>query len=412
MIPRLSPRFRTARTGVAAAILAFAAVGCAQWGGQVLEDNHVAFNTSVAQAMSRQLVLNIVRLSEDEPTQWMAVTNITVNTSVGGNVGGAGSFPANAGTAAAGVNFSYTPTIQFVPRQGDQLAQEIMSPIPVSSVESMVSAGWPISWTLFLACERVQEVWGFDVTSGFGTVAHDERFGRLLELCDVLQGRQLISLSLAPFPVEWNDRPIPAAEVTIDRQLQAKADRAQFRRRPDGDYDYLTYELVPVFTVYPSASADAEAAEFLKLMGLGRGPGNYRLMAVERPVPDACVSLRSRSLAAVLRLLSEGVDPECDMPPPDLQIDSSIEVWRAIAATTGDRSADVGSSIRSVFRIHRSKVKPKDSELGVQYGGEWFWIAHDDRASKQVFSLVRDLFDLQVKTVTSQGPILNIPVGR
>jgi len=41
--------------------------GCAQWGGQVLEDNHVAYNTSVAQAMDRQMLLNIVRMSKDKP---------------------------------------------------------------------------------------------------------------------------------------------------------------------------------------------------------------------------------------------------------------------------------------------------------------------------------------------------------
>ena len=74
--------------------------GCAQWGGEVLEDNHVAFNTSVAEAMDRQLILNIVRLSEDAPTQWVTVTGITVNTSVGGSLSGAGAFPANSGAAA------------------------------------------------------------------------------------------------------------------------------------------------------------------------------------------------------------------------------------------------------------------------------------------------------------------------
>ena len=46
---------------VASAFAALAILpGCAQWGGEVLEDNHVAFNTSVAEAMDRQLILNIV----------------------------------------------------------------------------------------------------------------------------------------------------------------------------------------------------------------------------------------------------------------------------------------------------------------------------------------------------------------
>ena len=48
----------------------------------------------------------------------------------------------------------------------------------------------------------------------------------------------------------------------------------------------------------------------------------------------------------------------------------------------------------------------------MQFEGEWFWIDRNDKPSRQVFSLVRDLFDLQVKTVSQQAPILNIPVGR
>ena len=58
--------------------------GCAQWGANVLEENHVAFNTAVCQAMDSQMLLNIVRMSMEEPTQWMMVSSINVNTSVGG----------------------------------------------------------------------------------------------------------------------------------------------------------------------------------------------------------------------------------------------------------------------------------------------------------------------------------------
>ena len=412
MIPQRTPR-RPGLSRIAPALAAFLPLaGCAEWGGQVLEDNHVAFNTSVAQAMDRQLILNIVRLAEDAPTQWMTVTGITVNTSVGGGLGGSGAFPANTATAAGNVNFSYTPTIQFVPRQGDQLAREVMAPIPVSSIENMVSAGWPISWLFFLTCERVQEVNGFDVTKGFGTIANDERFGRLMELCDKLQSRQLLSLSLAPLPVEWNESPIPAAEVTLDRQLAAKKDLAQYKRHADGTYDYVTIELVPVLTIYPEAANDPEAKEFEQLMELKDGPGSYRMVAVERPMPRTSISMRTRSLAAVLRLLSDGVDKQCDMSPPRDEIDTPGEVWAAIASTKGKESANIAANVRSVFHINRSKNHPSGDETAVQFNGEWFWIDHRDQASRQIFSLVRDLFDLQVKTVSQQAPILNIPVGR
>ena len=68
--------------------------------------------------------------------------------------------------------------------------------------------------------------------------------------------------------------------------------------------------------------------------------------------------------------------------------------------------------MRGVFRIRRGGSAPSSSEVSVQFNGDWYWIASGDRASKQIFSLVRDLFDLQVKTVSEQGPVLTVPVGR
>jgi hypothetical protein len=47
----------------------------------------------------------------------------------------------------------------------------------------------------------------------------------------------------------------------------------------------------------------------------------------------------------------------------------------------------------------------------VQYHGDYFWIDPEDRTSVQVFSLVRDLFDLQVTAGTDLKPVLTIPVS-
>ncbi|MFM7216148.1 MAG: hypothetical protein ACKO3H_14840, partial [Verrucomicrobiota bacterium] len=69
----------TRTLGALAALgMALSLGGCARWGGRVLESSHVAFNTSVSQAVDRQMILNLVRLSFDLPTQWMTVASINV----------------------------------------------------------------------------------------------------------------------------------------------------------------------------------------------------------------------------------------------------------------------------------------------------------------------------------------------
>ena len=48
----------------------------------------------------------------------------------------------------------------------------------------------------------------------------------------------------------------------------------------------------------------------------------------------------------------------------------------------------------------------------MQHDGLWYWIPAEDLTTNQVFTLVRDLFDLQVRSELDQGrPLLTIPVG-
>jgi hypothetical protein len=381
----------------------------------VLRDNHVAFNTSVAEAMDRQMLLNIVRLSRDEPTQWLTVSAINVNTSVGVTPAGTATIPSNglvSGTAGGAANFTYTPNITFIPRQGEQLANELMAPIPVSSVEHMVSASWPISWVVFLSCERVQEVDSFDVTSGFGVRATDARFARLMQLFDKLQQRQEISLSQVPLPFTWNRQPIPDAEYNLGRVIDGKRERASLVPREGGGFDFVSIEPAPVLTIYPSATRSAECMELLKLLDLGDEPGNFRIVGLEGQLQGDFVTLRTRSLSALLRLLSFGVDRERNAPPPPSDVDAPGELWSLMGRNAGENAIDLSPYVNAVFRVQRGASAPADAAVSVFYRGDWFWIDAKDSTARKVFALVRDLFDLQVKSGNDTQPVLTVPVGR
>ena len=381
----------------------------------MLRDNHVAFNTSVAEAMDRQMLLNIVRLSRDEPTQWLTVSAINVNTSVGVTPAGTATIPSNglvSGTAGGAANFTYTPNITFIPRQGEQLANELMAPIPVSSVEHMVSASWPISWVVFLCCERVQEVDSFDVTSGFGVRATDARFARLMQLFDKLQQRQEISLSQVPLPFTWNRQPIPDAEYSLGRVIDGKRERASLVPREGGGFDFVSIEPAPVLTIYPNATRSAECSELLKLLELGDEPGNFRIVGLEGQLQGDFVTLRTRSLSALLRLLSFGVDRERNAPPPPSDVDAPEELWGLMGANAGDNAIDLSPYVNAVFRVQRGASAPADAPVSVFYRGDWFWIDAKDTTARKVFALVRDLFDLQVKSGSDTQPVLTVPVGR
>lgn len=402
-----------ARLAPLACVLALtAATGCARWGSAVLEDNHVAFNTSVAEAMDRQMLLNIVRMSQRRPTQWMTVSLINVQSTVGAGTTGGVTIPADglvAGATAGSLNFSYTPNITFLPQQGERLARELMSPIPVSTVERLVSAGWPTELVALVALEKLGNVQGFDVTSNRGIVVEGGDFGRLLQLIDLLGNRHMLSLSQVPEAVTWNPDPLAAADVTIDRVMSASQRGGFFFKRDDGLFDYRTIERVPVMTLYDGIEALPEGIELARMLNIPAKPGSYRLVASEDLWPGDTLSMRTRSFVATLQLLSMGVDASPDTPPPTPDVDTEDELYARMAQV--EAFDDLSPYVPAVFRVRCSERTPSDPLVSAHDGRYWYWIDRNDYTSKILFAMVRDMYDLQVTGDNQAGPVLTLPVG-
>lgn len=418
MRPPFPRRTRTAvRTTLFATTLlsVLPVAGCANWGSKILEDNHVAFNTSVAEAMDRQMLLNIVRMSQRRPAQWMTVSLINVQSTVGAGASGAvgniplgGPFGENS-TAGGNVNFSYTPNITFLPQQGERLARELMSPIPVSTVERLVSAGWPAELVILMCVEKFGGVQGFDVTGDRGIVLENGDFGKLLQLLNALGKRHLVSLSQVPEAVTWNADPIPKADVTIDRVIAASKDGGAFYKRPDGDFDFRTIAKVPVITFYEGIESIPEAAMLSHMLKLPARAGSYRIVESEDIWQGDTLSLRARSFVATLQLLSMGVDPKPGTPAVVPDVDTEDELYaRMAAAGVGE---DLSPYVRAVFRIQCGVDRPADPLVSAHDGRHWYWIHRDDYTSRILFAMVRDMYDLQVTGAGQANPVLTLPVG-
>lgn len=390
---------------------ALASTGCSQLAGKQLENDHAAFNTAVAEAMDRQMLLNLVRLAHDEPTQWVSVTQINTSTTYRASVGTSANFQGLAFEgASADAGFSYTPTLTFVPRQGEQLANEMMAPIPVESMEHLVSAGYPISWILFLACERFQSVQSFDVNVRDGIVTADASFARAIILLSDLQRRGLISLSLVRVPVVWNWEPIPKESVTLASIMSARTDNSVLELREDGKgYDFVSIERVPVLTTYDGIENDPSGREFCEIIGVEPVARDWKLVGIEERIPGEFLTVRTRSLSAVLRLLSLGVDRRDNTTPPPPRATNASDAFASLES--GMTSERLRELVRSVFVVERSTSAPNDAAISVLHAGQWYFIREDDRTTKQAFALLRDLFDLQVKPEGTNGrPVLTVPI--
>lgn len=390
---------------------ALATSGCSQLAGKQLENDHAAFNTAVADAMDRQMLLNLVRLAHDEPTQWVSVTQINTSTTYRAGFGTKASFQGLAFEgASADAGFSYTPTLTFVPRQGEQLANEMMAPIPVESLEHLVSAGYPMAWILFLACERLQDVQSFDVNVRDGIVSAEPEFARAIILLSDLQRRGLISLSLVRTPVIWNWEPIPKESVSLASIMSARTDNSVLALRDDGKgYDFVSIERVPVLTTYEGIESDAHGRELCEIFGIDAQAHDWKLVGLEEKIPGDFLTVRTRSLTAVLRLLSLGVDRRDGSSPTPPRAPSAAAAFASLEQ--GMTSEKLRELVRSVFQIDRSTSAPNDAAVSVLHDGYWYFIRADDRTTKQAFALMRDLFDLQVKPeAASARPVLTVPI--
>lgn len=231
-------------------------------------------------------------------------------------------------------------------------------------------------------------------------------------MLDILQAKQFVSLSLTPQGVTWNEKPISETDVTLDRLIESERESIFYRRRPDGaGFDLVSIASVPVFTIYPGAEQTPEGRELCQMMELP-GPGDYRLVSVENaPLEGKRVSIRTRSLAALMRLMSYGVDAEAGASDPHPDVDTPTELWKRMQQVDYSKY-DATRDVRAVFRIHRGTSMPDESSVQVAYDGDWYWISEKDVTSKAIFALVTDLYNLQVKSENNIAPVLTIPVGR
>ncbi len=64
-----------------------------------------------------------------------------------------------------------------------------------------------------------------------------------------------------------------------------------------------------------------------------------------------------------------------------------------------------------MIRIRSSSIPPIDAFVSVRYRTAWFYIARDDVASKEAFTLLFLLFTLQAGEKPTDTPLLSLPIG-
>lgn len=152
-------------TGIIALLLSFltfALSGCAVHRVKV---DYVGFEKAYADTSNHELLLNLARLQNHDPTYFFKLGQITSSYRMQAALTGAGNYltqniPAGQGNAngggTPGVLFEHDPQFQFIPVNDETNAQLLLKPIPAETFYILYQQGWRFDQLLRLMADRIE----------------------------------------------------------------------------------------------------------------------------------------------------------------------------------------------------------------------------------------------------------------
>lgn len=159
---------------IVACVAALLAASCAS-GGQIpsqrerltrqISDDAVAFNEAYGQAVSAQILLNILRSRDRLPRHYLAMTGISDSpswttsrsVSIGGVPLGAISSPWGIGEVGASREQSSRPSYAVQPFSADTLTRTAFQPTPANVFNHYWYSGWPRDMLMLMMVESIEK---------------------------------------------------------------------------------------------------------------------------------------------------------------------------------------------------------------------------------------------------------------
>jgi hypothetical protein len=141
--------------------------GCQNVGPIAIDAGRDRYNSVLQSTAKVQTLANIVRVYKHEPTSFMDVTEVDATTTFTGTVSGAvsgigahagtsgGTLAGQVGSVTPGVTYSEAPLIRYVPLIGQGLVEQLIKPVDVDALESLLNSGWQAAVVLDLAAAYV-----------------------------------------------------------------------------------------------------------------------------------------------------------------------------------------------------------------------------------------------------------------
>ena len=308
------------------------------------------------------MLTNLIRLRFGDVPMFVDVSSVVTNYTYTGSLGveGTRNFPfpvedvgvPDSITGRAGVEYTETPTITYIPVSGEDFATRMLQPLPIGYLFSIAQSGWPVELLLLIGIERINNM--ENMSAGFNDARTQLSMQEKAEneIGKYLRFKDLVDLIL---------------ELMRRRVME-------FTRKEDDGSIYLT-----IAPYLPPDAIDL-LNTFRARLNLDSDTTEYRVVGRTTKRHNDEISIQTRSLLGMMNFLTKGIDI------PNTLSEMSEGVLRS---ATPELSR---SRVSLPLHIAAGKRKPKNAFVAIRYEGNWFYIPKADIRGKQVFSLLRYLF--------------------
>ena len=397
----------------------FLVTGCTL-GPKFAKKDPFSYNTSIHYSMCKQMLLNLIRLKYRETPVFLQTDSISTQYKFSSTAGGTFTLPAvSPNTYGANIQGHYTeqPTVTYVPLQGQDYLERILSVVDLSRFFLLFESGWNIERLLRLMVEQLGPLHNEPTLSIVSKeqMENYEKFLTLTKLWHKLQKRGDLRLFVRPRKHRILKTSIAADSVTTNIIISANEKGYEFEKEPTGTYTLYRKEDDQLIVQLRYSKEEEELAALLEVapkqvrMDQGMILEEFSLSvfgegeAVERgPEGLPSVPVKLRSLADIMFYLSLGIET-----PKGHEEKTPTKIYRDFG---GDLIAAF-PAVEEMLHVETSRFRPLNAYVSVKHAGYFFYIRNDNIHSKDSFALLQLLFTLQSGNTPSKVPILTLPLN-
>lgn len=362
----------------------------------------IAYDTTTANSISKQLLLNIARARHNQPMHFTAISNIAAPYKFTINAGVSGAVTGDRGSLLVplfGSSAEENPTVSISPMQGDEFTQRLLTPFQEHRLTLLLRQGYDVDSLLRLMGAELR----LQTQEPSKISVHNNRpsdregytvFRQVVSHLSAIQDRHALYVEPLNFQRTWT---VPAAAVTPetfattykDYSLTYIADQRAYlvSKRVNGrvmitNYDPTTLSNDERLKLHAEAE-EAPVNDIFLDIRTGYIGGEYPLHG----------RLRLRSFHEILTFIGRGIneEPEFDVAPHPATppvTENPVHTLEIMEANQVPFGADLSVLSHGFFYAVRE-----------QNGYQW---------NKKAFSLLYQLFQMSVFAEEKSGPIITI----